>query len=67
MKSFCQNHGRPVELEDGYPVLPCVLYNKVCGFRLAGAVEFCPDVKLLPFEFDGLKEYIGCEGGQCKL
>jgi len=64
MIQFCIHHSEPVELEDGYKVLPCVLYNKVCGFRLAGA-HHCPDVELISYKFD-LTEDEDCEG-DCKL
>jgi len=64
MTPFCAHHSEPVELEDGYPVLPCKLHYKVCPFKIKGAAEFCPDVKLDYYKFDFPKD---CEGGQCKL
>ena len=74
MKPFCIHHSDPVELEDGYQVLPCKLRHKVCPFKLKGGVEFCPDIQPLPFrhwpfklhDFDAREEG-ECEDGKCKL
>ena len=80
-KPFCVYHDKAVELEDGYQVLPCKLYYKVCGFKLAGA-HYCPDVELLPYAWGEyfktptfnahIIEYHlirrkDCKGDQCKL
>ena len=65
MIPFCSHHDKEVELEDGYQVLPCKLHHKVCGFRLKGGVEFCPDIQPLPYDFD-VREEGECEG-DCKF
>lgn len=60
MNKFCVHHGQPMEREDGYMVLPCKKFLKVCGFKLRGA-HYCPDVELLPIEVES-QEKEDCQG-----
>ncbi len=65
-KKFCKHHGKSIEWEPGYKVLTCAKRHKVCAFKVKDAVEFCPEVELLPYEF-AVTEEKECEGDKCEL
>ncbi len=65
MRRFCIHHDKSVEWKPGYFILPCTLHDNLCRFELASA-ELCPDVHLLPYNFD-LPEEKGCQNGKCHI